>query len=174
MVSIYQYSFETEDINTDVAIVLGAAIWKDSPSPVFRERINHAINLYKDKKVKYLIFTGGVGAGEKLAESEVAKSYAIKNCIPENVIFIETSSKITFENLEEAKKLMHKMGVATVLIVSDPIHMKRAMAIAKSQGMIAHPSPTPTSRYKSWPTKFEFLASETYYYVGHLIRELLT
>ncbi len=169
MFSIYTYSFESEDVTTDAAIILGAAVWKDSPSPVFKERIKHAINLYKNGKVRYLIFTGGFGNGEKFAESEVAKAYAIRNGIPNNSIFIETSSKITFDNLKESKKIMDKQRIHSVLIVSDPLHMKRAITMAKDLGMVAYTSPTPTSQYKTWKTKFELLSWETSYYIGHLI-----
>ena len=172
MTSIYKYSFISENEEADAAIVLGAAVWKNSPSPVFKERINHAINLYKSKKVDFLIFTGGVGDDDELAESEVAKAYTINSSIPEDVIFIETSSKITFDNLKQAKKIMNETGVDSVLIVSDPLHMKRAMTMAKSLGLIAYSSPTLTSRYKSWTTKLNFLCWETYYYLGHLLNRL--
>lgn len=42
-VEIYQYSFVRDSLPADAAIVLGTEIWGDQPSPVFRERINHAI-----------------------------------------------------------------------------------------------------------------------------------
>ncbi|MGF6354254.1 vancomycin permeability regulator SanA [Paenibacillus sp. 4624] len=44
---------------SDAAIVLGAAVQGDIPSPVFRERIEQAIRLYKVGTVRNLIFTGG-------------------------------------------------------------------------------------------------------------------
>ncbi len=168
MFSIYNYSLEREDVSSDAAVVLGAAVWKNAPSPVFKERINHAVNLYKNGKVKYLIFTGGLGKGERFTESEVAMSYATKNGIPYQAIFIETVSKITFENLKEAKKIMHKQQIHSVLIVSDPLHMKRAMTMAKDLAIKAYSSPTPTSRYKTWKTKLELLSRETYYFIGYL------
>ncbi|WP_309245652.1 hypothetical protein [Desmonostoc muscorum] len=55
--SIYLYGSSTNNIKADAAIVLGAAVWGEKPSPVFRERINHAINLYKNGSVKAIIFT---------------------------------------------------------------------------------------------------------------------
>ncbi len=173
MISIYNYSLVTEDVKADAAIVLGAAVWGNAPSPVFKERIDHTINLYKNAKVDQLIFTGGVGENDELAESEVAKTYAINHNVPENVIFIETSSKFTFENLIESKKIMSDMGINSVLIVSDPLHMKRAMMMADDLGIKAYSSPTPTSRYKSWHAKLKFLFSETYYYFGYFIKKMI-
>jgi uncharacterized SAM-binding protein YcdF (DUF218 family) len=44
--------------------------------------------------------------------------------------------------------------------------MKRAMLYASNLDMDAYSSPTPTSLYKSWKTKFPFLMREEYYYIG--------
>jgi len=46
-VRIYRYGSNSADTNADAAIVLGAAVWTNSVSPVFRERINHAIELHR-------------------------------------------------------------------------------------------------------------------------------
>jgi vancomycin permeability regulator SanA len=54
---IYTYGNNSVDASADAAVVLGAAVWSSSPSPVFRERINHAIELYRRGKVRKLIFT---------------------------------------------------------------------------------------------------------------------
>jgi len=65
-----------------VAIVLGAGIYDDEPSPVFRERINHSIWLYENGYVDKLLFTGGKGESENYTESSVAKKYAIEHSVP--------------------------------------------------------------------------------------------
>ena len=50
---IWSYRFKTDaGVNTDAGIVLGAASWNGKPSPVFKERINHAISLYKNGNIK--------------------------------------------------------------------------------------------------------------------------
>lgn len=52
---IWSYRFKTDDgVKTDAGIVLGAASWNGKPSPVFKERINHAISLYKNGNIKRL------------------------------------------------------------------------------------------------------------------------
>jgi vancomycin permeability regulator SanA len=48
---IWSFSDKNELVQSDAAIVLGAAVWGDEPSPVLRERINHAIWLYKNKNM---------------------------------------------------------------------------------------------------------------------------
>jgi vancomycin permeability regulator SanA len=76
-VEIYTYSFVSDSSPADAAVVLGAAVWGRQPSPVFEERIKHAIDLYETGQVKVIIFTGGRGDGEQLAESIVASGYAV-------------------------------------------------------------------------------------------------
>jgi uncharacterized SAM-binding protein YcdF (DUF218 family) len=157
---IYSFSKVDETARADVAIVLGAGIRNDRPSGVFRERINHAIDLYERRLVDAIILTGGVGPGNDLAGSEAARLYAIENGIPDERIYIETSSTDTVENLTEAKELMETQNLQTALVVSDPLHMYRAMSIADDLRIEASASPTPTSRIDSTRAVLNFLVRE--------------
>lgn len=156
----------------DVAIVLGAAVWGTQPSPVFAARIDHAIALYRRGRVRRLVFTGGVGAGKRDAEAEVARRYAIAAGVPARQIAVETRSTITEENLREARALLSAPSGAAprVLIVSDPLHMRRAVTMARDLGLDAHPAPTPTSRYRSWRSKARFLGREVFFYSLYLFQ----
>jgi uncharacterized SAM-binding protein YcdF (DUF218 family) len=172
-VQIYRYGKNIVEVNGDVAIVLGAAVWGNEVSPVFRERINHAIDLYRSGKVQKVIFTGGQGNKNELTEAAAARAYAIKNGVPPSAILIEDRSHTTYENVLNAKQLAESNGLRKVLIVSDPLHMKRAVAMARDMGMEAYPSPTPTTRYQGWRSQMGSLAHETYYYIGYLMRRLV-
>ena len=171
-ISIYNYGNKTELQKADAAIVLGAAVWGDKPSPVFEERIKHGIWLYKEGYVNKLIFTGGVGGEGELAEAIVGKNYALTEAIPEEDILIETESTITQENLYYSRLLADENELNSFIIVSDPLHMKRSMLMAKDYKIKAISSPTPTTRYRSWRSKIEFLSRETYYYIGYTIYRL--
>jgi uncharacterized SAM-binding protein YcdF (DUF218 family) len=166
---IYRYSSVAVDKQADAAVVLGAAVWSQNVSPVFRERINHAVDLYRKGKVRKLIFTGGQGNSNEPTEAAAASSYAQANGIPIQDILVEQKSHTTFENIVNAKQLADANSLKTVLIVSDPMHMKRAMTMARDVGLIAYPSPTPTTRYVGWRTQMSELARETFYYLGYLI-----
>ncbi len=168
-VSIAQYSKLDEKAHCDVAIVLGAATLNGEVSPVYRERINHGIWLYENGYVDYLILTGGVGKVNEKSDAYVAKQYAIDKGVPEQVILIEEKSTITEENLEYAKEIMDAFSMDTAIIVSDPLHMKRAMLMASDYGIDAYSSPTPTTMYKSAKTQIPFLAREVFFYIGYLI-----
>jgi uncharacterized SAM-binding protein YcdF (DUF218 family) len=154
----------------DAALVLGAGVWDSRPSPVFEERIRHAIYLYREGQVKALIFTGGLGAGDRLAEAEAARAYALARGVPGEHIYCETVSRITYENIVQASQIVDRQGFTRILVVSDPLHMKRAVAMARDLGLDAHPSPTPTSRYRTWKSKLGFLLREGFFYAGYVLR----
>ena len=173
-VRIYTYGNHVVDVKGDAAIVLGAAVWGNDVSPVFRERINHAIDLYRTGKVRKIIFTGGQGNRNELTEAAEARQYAIENGIPQTDILVEEKSHTTYENLVNAKHVADANGLKKVLIVSDPMHMKRAVSMASDIGLEAYPSPTPTTRYQGWKSQMGSLVHETYYYFGYLVRKVFT
>ncbi len=168
-VSIWNYGKSDEKSPSDVAIVLGASVWEDGVSPVYRERINHAIALYEDGFVDYIILTGGFGEGSYKSDSQVAKEYALSQGVPEERILTEEKSTITEENLEFSKEIMEENDLETAIIVSDPLHMKRSMLMAEDYNINALSSPTTTSMYKSLKTKIPFLLREEFFYVGYCI-----
>lgn len=167
--NISNYSKKDETQKADVGIVLGAGIWNDEPSPVFRERINHSIDLYKEGYIKKIIFTGGKADGKEFSESFVAKKYAESQGVNSNDIFIEEKSKITQENLKFAKEIMIENNLSKALLISDPLHMKRAVLIAKDTNINVHTSPTQTSQYKSSNKKLTFLMRESFFYITYQI-----
>lgn len=163
VIDIVIYSREAHQGPADAAMVLGAAVFETAPSPVFEERIRHAVNLYKSGRVRYLVMTGGVGEGDAISEGEAAREWALSKGVPFSAILIETRSTTTQENLALAMPLLWKHGIVRVLLVSDPLHMRRSVALARQLGLEAVPAPTPTTRYTGWRSWLWFLFGETYY-----------
>ena len=167
--NIINYGKIDNKTRCDVAIILGASTQNGQVSPVYRERLNHGIWLYENGFADYLILTGGTGKGNNVSDAFAAKQYVLSKNIPEQAIYIEEKSTITEENLENAKTIMDKNSFKTAIIVSDPLHMKRSMLMAKDYGIEAFASPTPTTMYKSFKTKFSFLVREEFFYIGYCI-----
>lgn len=171
--SIYSYGNTSSEVNADAAIVLGAAVWGNQVSPVFRERINHAINLYHQGRIRKLIFTGGQGNRNEPTEAAAARNYALQSGVPLSDVLIEQQSHTTYENMVYAKQLADQYGLKKILIVSDPLHMKRAITMAHDVGLEAYPSPTPTTKYISLKIQTSELARETFYYLGYCTENLI-
>ena len=149
----------------DAIIVLGAAAYDSRPSPVFEERIRHGIDLYKRGLAPKLIFTGGYGGvGARFSGSQVARRYALRQGVPDKAILIESLSRNTHDNLRQASLLMQQHQLHDVIVVSDPLHMARALRISKELGIRAVGSPTPTSRFRTFATRWRFLLQEVYFF----------
>ena len=95
--------------------------------------------------------------------------YAVKQGVPESDILLEEESTITQENIKNAKATMDKNFYRTAILVSDPLHMKRAMLMAKDRNIECYSSPTPTTRYVSLKSKLPFLLREIFFYAGYQI-----
>ncbi|MGN0246350.1 MAG: YdcF family protein [Lachnospiraceae bacterium] len=167
VISICRYGSVYENESCDVAIVLGAATSGSDVSEVYKQRLNHAIELYQNDYVKYIIVTGGKGKGNRISDAAIARKYLVSMGISDEVILEEETSTITQENLENAKIIMEEHEYKTAAIVSDPLHMKRAMLLAHDSGIDAISSPTKSSAYKTLKTKIPFVARETFFYIGY-------
>lgn len=158
----------------DAIIVLGAAAYDARPSPVFEERIRHGLDLYHQGFAPRLIFTGGFGGSSaRFAESEVARRYALKHDIPDEAILIETHSRSTRQNLIFARELMQAHGIGRVILVSDPMHMARALRLSRELGIDAVASATPSTRFRSLRTSWRFLAQEVFFFHRDLFEQVV-
>jgi uncharacterized SAM-binding protein YcdF (DUF218 family) len=163
-IRIWNYGNQDHATKGDCIIVLGAAIQGDQPSPVFEQRIKHGISLFRNGIANKILFTGGFGDGHSFSESAVGSQYAEICGIPKTAILIEEKSRTTQQNLTEAAVLMSRNSLRSAIIVSDPLHMKRALMMAEDLGIKAVSSPTPTTRYQSLSNRIGFLLRELYFY----------
>jgi uncharacterized SAM-binding protein YcdF (DUF218 family) len=168
-IMIWNFGKHDHARKSDCIIVLGAAAYGGKPSPVFEERIKHAVALFKKDEAPVIIFTGGWGDSATHAESTVGASFAISQGVNGSSILTETRSRTTHQNLAEAKILMDSAVLKSAIIVSDPLHLKRAFVMAGDLGIHAVTSPTPTSRYRSFRTKLVFLIREIYFYNHYVV-----
>ena len=151
----------------ETAIVLGAAVIGDQPSPVFTARLEHALTLYRADRAGRILVTGGRSAEDSLAEGAAGAAWLQARGVKATAILIEDRSKTTRQNLINARLVLGEAATAPVLIVSDPLHMRRALAMAAAEGFDARPAPTPTTRYRSLATQVPFLAREVWFMHVH-------
>jgi hypothetical protein len=81
----------------------------------------------------------------------------------------ETLSRTTYQNLARARDVLTEHGLQRVIVVSDPLHMARALRLCRRLGIDALGSPTPSSRFRSFRTQWRFLAREVYFFHRDLV-----
>ncbi|WNR42292.1 YdcF family protein [Paenibacillus roseipurpureus] len=119
----------------DVGIVLGASLRNDLPSPGLQERLDLALELYKQGRFKQLIVSGGLDHnGSKLTEAEGMRNYLVSHGVPQGSIFLEPHATSTYENLLYSKYIMEEKGLVSSIIMTHRFHSSRSLDIAETIG----------------------------------------
>lgn len=142
--SITQIGEADEPENADVIIILGAGVWENGPSPALQARTKHAAEILKEGYAKQVILSGGLG-DHPPSEAEAMQKILLELGVSQEQIFLEDQATNTEENIKYSKKIMDQQGWKTALIVSDTFHLKRALFIAKDQGIEAYGGPAKNS-----------------------------
>lgn len=153
---IREQSQKEELVPADAIVVLGAAQWNGRPSPVLRARLDRAIALYHQGYAPLLVLTGGSIAGDPFSEASVGRAYAQSQGVPDEAILVEEESRSTSENLRGAWQLLSPRRAFSILMVSDPFHMARALVIARDLGFQPHPAPAYESPIAQRPLEEAF------------------
>jgi len=129
----------------DAIVVLGAAQYDGRPSPVFKARLDHAVELWHSGTADAFVVTGGKLPGDRTTEAAVARRYAIDHGVPASAIYGEHKAHNTLDSLRSVATMMSDHGDQTAVFVSDPTHMLRVLRIAQDLGIEGYGSPTTTS-----------------------------
>lgn len=158
---IYRYSRIDNAQKADAIVVLGAAQYDGTPSPVLRARLDHAAALYKNGVAKWIITTGGSRPGDLSNEAATSKKYLVALGIPAEAILTDESSLTTKQNMSRVADVLAEHALSSIVIVSDPFHMYRALTLARDLGIVAYASPTQTSPIEknSW-LEFKYMLRE--------------
>ena len=151
-VHVQRYQAPSDGV-AECAILLGAATRKTKPTPDFTNRLQHALERYQGGHVQHVITTGDHSPGEPLTCARVAADWLRERGVPAEAIIEEPCSRITYENLVYAKRIAAEHGLSDFIIISDPMHLPRAMMMAHALGINARPSAGPSiyeSREGRW------------------------
>lgn len=137
----------------DAIVVMGAAQYDGRPSPLFRARLDHAIELFHEGVAPWLVVTGGKAEGDRTTEADAGRLYAISHDVPEAAILAEDQSRTTLQSIRLVATLMEDRGLETAVFVSDPSHMLRVLRMAADEGITGYGSPTRTSPLERDPVR---------------------
>jgi uncharacterized SAM-binding protein YcdF (DUF218 family) len=140
-VRIEQQSSREEARPADVILVLGAAEYHGRPSPVLRARLDHALALYRRGIAPRIMTTGGAGGDPVFTESTVGRSYLISQGVPSEAIIVETEGESTVHSVALAGEILRRMGLGSVVVVSDGYHIYRVKRMLESDGLAVYGSP---------------------------------
>lgn len=135
----------------EAIVVMGAAQYVGVPSPDLASRLDEAIRLWRQHYATVIMVTGSKEPGDQFTEAQASARYLELNGVPSADI-LEAGGKDSWANLSQAAPLLLARGDKVVLMVTDPFHEDRSMAIASSVGLVPSPTPTHTSPITGWST----------------------
>jgi len=136
----------------DAIVIFGAAEYNGAPSPVFKARLDHAMELDDRGLAPLIITTGGSGGDPRFTEAGVGRDYLIQQGVAEEKILAETHSETTYQSAEAVARILKQRHAGTCIAVSDGFHLYRIELIFRSLGIATYGSPTPDSPIEEDPT----------------------
>ncbi|WP_460364986.1 SanA/YdcF family protein [Actinocorallia lasiicapitis] len=119
---------------TDVALVLGAGIHPDgTPTRFLAGRLDVALALYRDGKVKAILVSGDNGHAD-YDEPESMRDYLVAHGVPTAKIALDYAGFDTWDSCVRAKKIF---GVDRLTVVTQNFHLPRAVALCRRAGIDA-------------------------------------
>jgi SanA protein len=131
-----------------IAIVFGAGLWRDgSPTPVLRDRVATAAELYFTGKVEKLLFSGD-NRFIHYNEPGAMLQYALSLGVPEGVIVLDFAGRSTYDTCYRAQKIF---GINEAILVTQNFHLPRALYICHMLGIEAVGVPADRQNYSPGP-----------------------
>lgn len=114
-------------------------------------RLTHAIELYRAGMVDKLLIAGGSSrlVGDKVAEADETARFLRRLEIPEEDVLVESGSRNTHENAVGTARVLaerHPERSVRCLLVTDGMHMRRALGCFRRAGVDVVPFATGASR----------------------------
>lgn len=137
-VQVWRASSNDDVHRADAIVVLGAAQYDGRPSPVFRARLSHGLDLYRMGLAPFIVVTGGRQDGDTYTEATSGYNWLVARGVPDDAILKEVQGRTTYESLAATARFLRTEGLDEVLLVTDGYHATRVAGIAREVGLTPH------------------------------------
>ena len=139
--AVLTWALEDDARKADAIVVMGAAQYQGKPSPVLRERLDHALVLWQRGLAPRMVLTGGTGEGDTISEAAASRAYVMSRGVPDSAILLENDGRTSAQSLRAAVDMLHERELRTAIVVSDPFHMLRLEVLGRRYGIDPYTSP---------------------------------
>ena len=166
---IVEEAAKQEIHHADAIVVFGAAEYAGRPSPVYRARLDHAYDLFRQGLAPMVITTGGAAADPNFSEGGVGHDYLMRRGVPDSALIAETQASDTAESAVRVGVIMRANRMHSCLAVSDEYHVFRIKELLKHEGIQVYVAPRSGSRPKgAWQRMLAVLREAMSYTVWKL------
>jgi len=127
---------------TDAIVVFGGGVGESGKAGGgTEERVQHAVEAYKSGLARHLIFS--TGYLYSFPEAESMRSLAMQQGVPADAIVLEQHATDTHQNVVFTRDILRERGWRSMLLVSSPYHMRRALLAWRKAAPDVRVIPTP-------------------------------
>jgi uncharacterized SAM-binding protein YcdF (DUF218 family) len=155
-IQIERQAMRDEAQPADLILVLGAAEYRGRPSPVLKARLDHALVLYRKGLAPRIMTTGGAGGDPVFTEGDVGRDYLTSQDVPPEAIVVEREGSSTVASTALAGEIMRRMGMHSVIVVSDGYHIYRVKKMLEGRGLTVYGSPRPERGRQSFAYRWNY------------------
>ena len=113
----------------------------------YQERVKQAVDLYRAGHAPHIVFSSGYTF--IFQEALIMQELALGQGVPPAAILLEIQATNTHENVARVAEILEQRGWRSILLVSSPYHMRRALLAWRktAPGIRVVPSPVAESRF---------------------------
>lgn len=115
---------------------------RDIPDMVALARLRYAAHLYRMHPLPILVSGGNGSISEGVAPKAIGMASALRGDFGVPVKWVEGHSENTDENASRSREMLQPEGVRRIVLVTDAMHMRRAVMAFKRYGFEVTPAPT--------------------------------
>lgn len=112
----------------DAIVVMGAAQYDGTPSPLLESRLTVALELWNDKRAPVIALTGGKREGDRFTESEAGRAWLVAKGVPASSVVMETEGQSTWQSVTALDPVLRENSIKRVIVVSSDWHIGRTAA----------------------------------------------
>ena len=144
-----------------VMVILGCQVKPEGPSMLLQDRLNKALDYWKEHPDITIVVSGGQGPDEPVTEARAMADYLIQAGVPEDSLLLAAQSHNTSQNLHYTMDCLREAGTDLsqgVVVVSNGFHLARVRMLAQRAGFeqvstLAAPS-------SHWPSRLKMYLRE--------------
>lgn len=165
-----QYSSKSlaPSIRADAIVILGGGPLPATSGDWLRDdarskdtRLGVGLKLYRERRAPVILLSGGRYEAERMAKLLQGQG------VQRSRILIEDQSESTHENAKYTSLILSRTHKSQILLVTSSIHMRRALASYRSEGIRSTPVPAPDTSQSfpqmtpsPWPRQEAFLLTK--------------
>ena len=140
-------------------------------------RVLETVRVFRALNEPLIVSSGGPPNGyDMIPESEIMKAALVQLGVPVDRIVLESESHVTHDEAVITARILRERGITSCIIVTSDLHMRRAVASFRHEGLDAHPAIArdPLDSQRRWlsflptPQGLDYSRDVVHEYVGLL------